>query len=196
MILFTADGGEMFRRIMVANRGEVAARIVRTAKKMGIETVAVASTADSNAGWLGEATTVVTIGGPRAADSYLNVNALIEVARHHRCSAVHPGWGFLAENAQFAQQCQAVGLTFIGPDAHHLRIMGDKSMARSTMTDAGLAPIPGSKAVLKSIDEAKAVAKEVGYPLLLKAVAGGGGRGMRGVESEEHLGAAFMEASA
>ena len=186
----------MFRRILIANRGEVAARVMRTAHRMGIEVVAVASTADRHHKWLDGADAVVTIGSPAAADSYLDQDALIEVALHHQCSAVHPGWGFLAENDQFALRCAAAGITFIGPSARHLREMGDKSLARATMTALGLEPIPGSDAPVDSVQAAGAMAKTIGFPVLLKAVAGGGGRGMRPVERPEDLASGFEQASA
>ncbi|MEQ1564879.1 MAG: biotin carboxylase N-terminal domain-containing protein [Myxococcota bacterium] len=185
----------MFRRILIANRGEVAARVLRTCSRMGIETVAVASAADRGSAWLAEATHTVTIGAPRSAASYLDQDALIEVALHHKCAAVHPGWGFLAENAEFCARVTAAGLTFVGPEPRHLRQMGDKAEARRTMGSLGMPLIPGS-APLGSVDEALREAARVGYPALLKAVAGGGGRGMRGVSAPEELPAAFAEASA
>ncbi|MEQ1508652.1 MAG: biotin carboxylase N-terminal domain-containing protein, partial [Myxococcota bacterium] len=135
----------MFRRILIANRGEVAARVLRTCRRLGVEVVAVASAADRDAAWLADATVVATIGGPRPAASYLDVDALIEVALHHGCSAVHPGWGFLAENAGFAARCAAAGLTFVGPAPRHLRTMGDKALARTTMGALGLPLIPGTE---------------------------------------------------
>jgi acetyl-CoA carboxylase, biotin carboxylase subunit len=185
----------LFRRILIANRGEVAARVLRTCRRLGVEVVAVASEADREAAWLADAAVVATLGGPRPAQSYLDPDALIEVALHHRCAAVHPGWGFLSENAEFATKVAAAGLTFIGPAPRHLRVMGDKAEARRTMGDLGLPLIPGTGA-LSSIEEAQEAAARFGYPVLLKAVAGGGGRGMRGVEDPADLPAAFREASA
>jgi acetyl-CoA carboxylase biotin carboxylase subunit len=185
----------MFRRILIANRGEVAARVLRTCKRLGIEVVAVASEADRRSAWLAEADAVAVLGGPRAAQSYLDQDALIEVARHHRCAAVHPGWGFLAENPVFAARVVAAGLTFIGPEPRHMRLMGDKAVARQTMGDLGLPLIPGAPP-LATVEDALREADRVGYPVLLKAVAGGGGRGMRGVERADDLPAAFAEASA
>ncbi|TNE88303.1 MAG: acetyl-CoA carboxylase biotin carboxylase subunit [Deltaproteobacteria bacterium] len=186
----------MFRRILIANRGEVAARVARTAARLGIETVAVASAADADQAWLSEVDRVVRIGPARAARSYLDVEALIEVGRHTGCAAVHPGWGFLSENEHFAARCEAAGLTFIGPRPRHIREFGDKSLARATMGKLGMPLIPGSKEPVADAEHAKRVAEEVGYPVLLKAVAGGGGRGMRGVDRPEDLAAAFEEASA
>ena len=186
----------MFRRILIANRGEVAARVVRTCKKMGVETVVVASDVDRSQAWLAEATHVVTIGSARAAASYLDQDALLEVARQFGCAAVHPGWGFLAENDRFAVRCAAAGVTFIGPAPKHLKAMGDKAIARKTMAALGLPLIPGSPGAIESAAAAEKEADRIGYPLLLKAVAGGGGRGMRGVERREDVAAAFESASA
>jgi acetyl-CoA carboxylase biotin carboxylase subunit len=185
----------VFRRILIANRGEVAARVARTARRMGIEVVAVASTADRSASWLAEADVVVTIGGPRPAASYLDQEALIEVGLHHRCAAVHPGWGFLAENDAFATRCEAAGLTFIGPPGPLMRTMGDKAEARRTMEALGLPGIPGSPGPLADVAEARAIAERLGYPVLLKAVAGGGGRGMRAVEAPGQLEEAWQSAT-
>ncbi len=186
----------MFRRILIANRGEVAARVLRTCRRMGVEVVAVASAADRDAAWLADADVVVGLGGARASESYLDQDALIEAALRHRCAAVHPGWGFLAENDRFASRCTAAGLTFIGPEPRHLREMGDKALARRTMASLGLPVIPGTRDPLEDAAAARRAADEVGYPVLLKAVAGGGGRGMRRVDDPADLEAAFAEASA
>lgn len=186
----------MFRRILIANRGEVAARVARTARRMGIEVVAVASTADADAGWLALADEVVVIGAPKAAASYLDQEALIEVGLHHRCAAVHPGWGFLSENDAFATRCEAAGLTFIGPPGPLMRQMGDKARARATMEALGLPGIPGSDGVLETLADARSTAERLGYPVLLKAVAGGGGRGMRAVDGPESLEDAWSAATA
>ena len=191
----------MFRRILIANRGEVAARVARTCRRLGIQTVAVASDVDRSQAWLrdtglGEVDRVVTIGPARAAASYLDQDALIEVARHYGCAAVHPGWGFLAENEAFAVRCAAAGITFIGPSPRHQREMGDKSQARRSMASLGLPVIPGTDAPLSGVEDAMRAAEEVGYPVLLKAVAGGGGRGMRAVDRPEDLRSAFENASA
>ncbi|MEN0066713.1 MAG: acetyl-CoA carboxylase biotin carboxylase subunit [Myxococcota bacterium] len=186
----------MFRRILMANRGEVAARVLRTCQRLGIEMVAVASAADREAKWLADADAVVTIGPAAASGSYLHAETLIEVALHHGCAAIHPGWGFLSENARFATQCEAAGLTFIGPNPRHLREMGDKALARATMKTLGLPLIPGSDGPLSDVNDAKRVLEKVGTPALLKAVSGGGGRGMRRVDHADQLEAAFSEAQA
>jgi acetyl-CoA carboxylase biotin carboxylase subunit len=186
----------MFRKLLIANRGEVAARVARTARRMGIRVVAVASAADRDQAWLRTVDEVVTIGPGRAAQSYLDQAAILEAARRTGASAVHPGWGFLSENDVFATRCEAAGLTFVGPSPHHLRIMGDKAMARRTMTALGLPGIPGSPDAVADAAEAARVADEVGYPVLLKAVAGGGGRGMRAVEGPAEVAGAFAQASA
>ncbi len=185
----------MFRRILIANRGEVAARILRTCRRMGVQTVAVASDVDRDQQWLADATVVVGLGGARAQDSYLDQDALIEIAKHHHCAAVHPGWGFLAENELFATRCASAGITFIGPSPRHQKAMGDKALARKTMKALGLDPIPGSDDAVGSVEEALRLADVIGYPVLLKAVAGGGGRGMRPVDRPEDLKAAFESAS-
>ncbi len=185
----------MFRRLLIANRGEVAARIARTARHMGIEVVAVVSEVDRDAAWLRLADVVVPIGPAHPGQSYLDVDTILEVARHTRCAALHPGWGFLAENDRFAARCGAAGITFVGPAPRSMRLMGDKALARATMRDLGLSPIPGSKDPVGDAAEAARVAEEVGYPVLLKAVAGGGGRGMRGVDGPEGIEAAFASAT-
>jgi acetyl/propionyl-CoA carboxylase alpha subunit len=186
----------MFRRLLIANRGEVAARVARTARRMGIETVVVASTADLDQQWLADVDRVVPIGPARASQSYLNVDAVVEVAIAHGCSAVHPGWGFLAENAGFAARLEAAGVTFVGPRPRHLRAMGDKALARKEMAALGLPVIPGSKEPLRDVEDARRRADELGYPVLLKAVAGGGGRGMRPVDRPDELAGAFRDAAA
>ena len=186
----------MFRRLLIANRGEVAARVLRTCRSLGIETVAVASAADLGSSWLEGATMVVALGGARPADSYLDAGALVEVGRRHRCAAVHPGWGFLSENPDFAAMVESSGMTFVGPTPRAMRSMGDKSVARATFAELGLPVIPGTREPLADAAAAHAEAERVGYPVLLKAVAGGGGRGMRVVERPEDLDAAFDAASA
>lgn len=186
----------MFRRILIGNRGEVAARVLRTCRRLGIETVAVASAADLDSAWLQDATVVVPLGGARASESYLDAGALIEVGLHHRCAAVHPGWGFLSENAWFARRCEAAGLTFIGPDPSHIAWFGDKAVARDTMAALGMPVIPGSDGALSDLDAARRLADEIGYPVLLKAVSGGGGRGMRAVDGPDALADAWRDATA
>ncbi|MFK7928519.1 MAG: acetyl/propionyl/methylcrotonyl-CoA carboxylase subunit alpha [Myxococcota bacterium] len=186
----------MFRRLLIANRGEVAARVLKTCQRLGIETVAVASAADLGSAWLEGATTVVPLGPARSAESYLDASAILEVALHHGCSALHPGWGFLSENAIFARRCEAAGISFVGPDPHHMALMGDKARARDTMKALGMPVIPGSEGALSDLEEARRLADEIGYPVLLKAVAGGGGRGMRGVEAPDGLADAWRDATA
>lgn len=186
----------MFRRLLVANRGEVAARVASTARRMGIHTIVVASEADRDAQWLQEVDEVVVLGGARSAESYLDQEALLATARHTRAAAIHPGWGFLSENDVFARRVIDAGLAWIGPSPESIRTMGDKALARQTMRALGLDPIPGSQNPIGRLSEAKAVAEEVGYPVLIKAVAGGGGRGMRGVSDPASLPEAFEAASA
>lgn len=186
----------MFRKLLIANRGEVAVRILRTCKRMGIQTVAVVSDADMNAQWLSDADEVVRIGAAKAAASYLNQNAILEVGRHTGCSAVHPGWGFLSENHIFAQRCEGQGMSFVGPAPRHLIEMGDKARARATMQGLGIPVIPGSEGCLATVAEARILADSMGYPVLLKAVAGGGGRGMRVARDQSEIESAFQEAAA
>ena len=183
----------MFRRILIANRGEVVSRIIRTCNRMGIETVVVTSSADRDLAYLSEATEVAEIGGVR---SYLDMDAIIDAAKRTRCAAIHPGWGFLSENPIFAARCEAVGITFIGPSPGAMRQMADKSTARETMTKLGLFPIPGWSDKILSLENAFKAAEQIGYPLLLKAVSGGGGRGMRQVHESAQLESAFQSASA
>jgi acetyl-CoA carboxylase biotin carboxylase subunit len=182
----------MFRRLLVANRGEVAARILRTARRMGIETVAVSSAPDRALSYLDLADEVVELPGRRP---YLDQAALIEAAEATRCSALHPGWGFLAENPTFAARCDAARITFVGPRPRSMREMADKSMARSTMSSLGLAPVPGTS-VLPTPESARQAAEQMGPPVLLKALAGGGGRGMRRVFAVGEAADAFSAASA
>jgi acetyl-CoA carboxylase, biotin carboxylase subunit len=183
----------MFRRILIANRGEVAARVLRTCRRMGIQAVAVTTDADADLAWLHDADEVVNIGGRRA---YLDADALLAAAQKTHCSAVHPGWGFLSENATFAARCEAVRLSFIGPRPRSMREMGNKAVGRATMLGLGLPPIPGTDGVLDDVLGARDAARDLGYPVLLKALAGGGGRGMRKVYAEADLEQAFDEATA
>ena len=186
----------MFRRILIANRGEVAARVLRTCRSMGVQVVAVASAADADHTWLSDVDEVVRIGPARASGSYLDQDALIEAALATHCAAVHPGWGFLAENATFAARCAAAGLTFIGPSPGDIRRFGDKALARDTMAALGMPIIPGTREPVRTLAEARSEAERIGYPVLLKAVAGGGGRGMRAVDTPSELDAAWAEATA
>ena len=151
----------MFRRILIANRGEVAARVARTCKRMGIRSVAVASAADRDAQWLADADDVVVLGPAQASASYLDVGAILTAATRTGATAIHPGWGFLSENEAFAVRCEAAGLAFVGPYPTHLRQMGDKSVARATMSALGMPIIPGSKEPCATVDDARRVAEEV-----------------------------------
>lgn len=186
----------MFKRILIANRGEIAVRIIRACRELGIETVAVYSTADANALHVQLATLAVCIGPAKAAQSYLNQTAILTAAIESGCEAIHPGYGFLSENDEFADLCTQCGLTFIGPSGDVIRRMGNKSAARSLMIEAGVPVVPGSDGVLQNAEQALEVAQRIGYPVLLKASAGGGGRGMRRVFSAEELPAAFASAQA
>jgi acetyl-CoA carboxylase biotin carboxylase subunit len=188
----------MFRRILVANRGEVAARICRTACRLGIQTVVLASEADAGAAWLLDAalvSEVAFLSGVKPKDTYLNQDRILELARHHQCSALHPGWGFLAENALFATRCASYGIRFIGPPPAAMHRLGNKVASRKTMKAGGVPVLPGSEGVV-SLEEARAVANNAGYPVLLKARSGGGGRGMRRVYAEAELESAFAQATA
>ncbi len=184
----------MFRSVLIANRGEIALRVIRACKEMGVRAVAVYSEADSKSPHLDEADDRVCIGGSRSAESYLNMEAIIQAAAQKECQALHPGYGFLAENARFSALCAQSKITFIGPPPHAIRLMGDKARARETMKGLGLEPIPGSDGTLKGPDHAREAASRIGYPVLLKASAGGGGKGMRVVENEGALESAFNEA--
>ncbi len=186
----------MFRRIFVANRGEVAVRIARAAQSLSIEAVCAVSTADRDASWTEAFESVVCVGESAPSRSYLRAEALVQAARQSRCSAVHPGWGFLAENPRFAALCLQHGLTFIGPRPAVTERMGLKWPAKAAMAAAGLEGIPGSEGVLAGPEEALQAARRVGYPVLLKADAGGGGRGMRLAQSEEELPGAYEAAHA
>ncbi|MEG1657473.1 MAG: acetyl-CoA carboxylase biotin carboxylase subunit [Oscillibacter sp.] len=186
----------MFKRILIANRGEIALRVLRACREMEIETVAVYSTADAEALCVQLATRAVCIGPAKAADSYLNQNALLTVAKATGCDAVHPGYGFLSENADFADACAANGLTFIGPSGDTIRSAGSKAAACALMRAAGVPTVPGSDGALADADQALEVAEAVGYPVLVKAAAGGGGRGIRRCDKPEDLPAAFEAARA
>lgn len=185
----------MFRKVLVANRGEIALRIIRACHAVGAKAVAVYSEADADSPHLREADETICIGGGPPSSSYLVQDALLEAATITGCQAIHPGFGFLSENARFAVRCEDHKLTFIGPPSRCMRLMGDKATARRTMRDAGLPVLPGSKDILTSLDEARERADVVGYPVLLKATAGGGGRGMRRVDSADQLENAWNEAT-
>ena len=174
-------------RILIANRGEIALRIHRAAHEMGIETVAVHSTADADAMHVRLADHAVCIGPPAAKDSYLNVAAIISAAEITHADAIHPGYGFLSENAQFAEIVESHGITWIGPKPEHIRTMGDKIEAKRTAGALGLPLVPGSDGAVSEINEAKAIAEKAGYPVIIKAASGGGGRGMKVCNSPEEL---------
>lgn len=186
----------MFKRILIANRGEIALRIIRCCREMNIETVMVYSTADASSLPVMLATHSVCIGPAKASESYLKEDAIIEAAIKMNCDAIHPGYGFLSENAGFAQKCEEHGIIFIGPSAEIIRKMGDKQAARELMQKSGVPTVPGSKGLVETVAEAKEVADEIGYPVLIKASAGGGGKGMRRAYTPEELEKAFETAKA
>ena len=177
----------MFKKVLIANRGEIAVRIIRACRELGVRCVAVYSTADRNALHAQIADEAVCIGPPATKDSYLNMNAVIQAAINVGAEAIHPGFGFLSENAEFARLCEKSGIVFIGPSYKSIEMLGDKAAAKETMAAAGVPVIPGSKGAVKSIDEAKEIAEKCGYPVLVKASAGGGGRGIRRVDSPDDL---------
>ena len=184
----------MFKRVLIANRGEIAVRVIRACQELGIETVAVYSTADADSLHVQLATRAVCVGPARAAESYLNLPALLTAATESGCDAVHPGYGFLSENAEFADLCAKCGLTFIGPSGDMIRQMGNKSAARALMRANRVPVVPGSDGPLPHARAALDLAGTIGYPVLLKASAGGGGRGMRRVDAPEDLERLFQEA--
>ncbi|WP_025884556.1 acetyl-CoA carboxylase biotin carboxylase subunit [Asaia prunellae] len=177
----------MFSKILIANRGEIALRILRACREMGIATVAVHSTADADAMHVRLADEAVCIGPPSSRESYLNVAAILSAATITGAEAIHPGYGFLSENADFAETVEEHGFVFIGPTAHHIRTMGDKIMAKTTMRELGVPLVPGSDGALRDLAAAREVAAQVGYPVLIKAAAGGGGRGMKVAQSEAEI---------
>ena len=186
----------MFNKILIANRGEIALRIVRACKEMGIETVVVHSTADANGMAVRMADESVCIGPAPSRQSYLNIPAILTAAQLTNADAIHPGIGFLSENEEFARMVEEHGYTFIGPSPEHIRQMGDKAVAKNTAKSFGLPVVPGSDGVLKSVEEGFALAKKIGFPVLLKAVAGGGGKGMKVSHSESDFASALAQASA
>ncbi len=177
----------MFSKILIANRGEIALRILRASKELGIQTVAVHSTADADAMHVRLADESVCIGPPAARDSYLNIPALLAACEITGADAVHPGYGFLSENARFAEILEAHGVAFIGPTSEHIRIMGDKIEAKATAKRLGIPVVPGSAGAVTPQDDAHAIAREIGYPVLVKAASGGGGRGMKVALNAEEL---------
>jgi acetyl-CoA carboxylase biotin carboxylase subunit len=192
----TKDSKKNFKKILIANRGEIALRVIRTCREMGIKTVAVYSTADKDSLHVRFADEAVCIGKPASADSYLNIPHLMSAMEITNADAVHPGYGFLAENAKFAEICGEHGIKFIGPTPDQIRSMGDKITAKETMIKAGVPVVPGSGGLLESVDHAKETAKEIGYPVILKATAGGGGKGMRVVWEESEIEKAYNTAKA
>jgi acetyl-CoA carboxylase, biotin carboxylase subunit len=177
----------MFKKILIANRGEIALRVIRTCREMGIKTVAVYSTADKDSLHVKFADEAVCIGRPAGADSYLNIAHIMAAAEITNADGIHPGYGFLAENARFAEICGEHNIKFIGPTPDQIRSMGDKITAKETMIRAGVPVVPGGEGLLESLEEAISMAKDVGYPIILKATAGGGGKGMRVVWKEEDM---------
>jgi len=186
----------VFKKILIANRGEIALRIIRTCREMGIKTVAVYSTADKDSLHVRFADEAVCIGKPQSSESYLNIPHIMAAAEITNADAIHPGYGFLAENANFSEICAQYGIKFIGPTPEMIRSMGDKMTAKETMIKAGVPVIPGSEGLLESLEEARVLAKEMGYPIILKATAGGGGKGMRVVWEEAELERAYNTAKA
>lgn len=177
----------MLKKILIANRGEIAVRIIRACRELGISTVAIYSETDKDALHVKISDEAYCIGKTFVKDSYLNVKNILSVAIHAKVDAIHPGYGFLSENTDFAQMCEEFGIKFIGPCPEIISLMGDKSNARDTMKRAGVPTVPGTDGEIQNIDEAIAIAKEIGYPVIVKASAGGGGKGMRVVNSEDEL---------
>jgi acetyl-CoA carboxylase biotin carboxylase subunit len=186
----------MIRKVLVANRGEIALRVMRACHELGIPTVAIHSTADVDAMHVKYADESVCVGNPPSADSYLNIPRILAAAEITGADAVHPGYGFLAENAEFAEIVQSAGLTWIGPNAAIIRRMGDKNQARLSAIEAGVAVIPGSDGIAEDVEQAARTAAQLGYPVMIKAVAGGGGKGMRPARDEAELRSAFGMAQA
>jgi acetyl-CoA carboxylase, biotin carboxylase subunit len=186
----------VFKKVLIANRGEIALRVIRTCREMGIKTVAVYSTADRDSLHVKFADEAVCIGKPQSSDSYLNIPHLMSAAEITNADAIHPGYGFLAENAKFAQICADHQIKFIGPTPDMINSMGDKITAKDTMIKAGVPVVPGGEGLLESLDEAKGLAKGMGYPVILKATAGGGGKGMRIVWEDSEMERAYNNAKA
>lgn len=184
----------MIRKVLIANRGEIAVRIIRACKELGIKTVAIYSEADKDAMHTELADEAICVGKPKSKDSYLNVSNIISAAVITKCNAIHPGFGFLSENAEFAAICEECNIKFIGPSSKTISIMGDKSRAREIMKKANVPVIPGSDGIVKNIEDAYIEAKRIGYPVMVKAALGGGGKGIRIVHSKEELENAFFTA--
>ena len=186
----------MFEKILIANRGEIALRVIRACREMGIHCVAVHSTADSDAMHVRMADESVCIGPPAGADSYLSIPAIISACEISGAQAIHPGYGFLSENARFVQILEDHGLSFIGPTAEHIRIMGDKITAKDTMKALGVPCVPGSDGGVQTLEQAKKIGEQIGYPVIIKATAGGGGRGMKVAKGATDMEHAFLTARA
>ena len=185
----------MFKKILIANRGEIALRIIRTCKELGIKTVAVYSEADKNSLHVTFADEAVCIGPALSKDSYLKIPVIISAAQITGAEAIHPGYGFLAENASFSEICSESGIKFIGPSPEMIHLMGNKANAKETMRKNGIPVIPGSDGVVANVIDGKAIAQEIGFPVIVKASAGGGGKGMRIVQEESEFENAFQTAS-
>lgn len=186
----------MIKKLLIANRGEIAVRIIRACNEMGIESVAVYSTADKDSLHVQLADEAICIGGPLPKDSYLNMNAIIQAACNTGCDAIHPGFGFLSENSHFARVVEECGFIFVGPSAELIDMLGNKSQARKMMKEAGIPIIPGSKEVVTSVSHGRQIASEIGYPVIIKASNGGGGRGMRVIENEDEFESQYLNAKA
>ena len=186
----------MFQRVLIANRGEIAVRILRACREIGVDAVTVYSAADADSLHVQLSPNAVCIGPAKAADSYLNVDALLTVAKETGCDAIHPGYGFLSENADFAQRCADLGIAFIGPSGAVIQAMGNKAAARELMQKHNVPVVPGSDGPVETAQDAVEIARKIGYPVLVKASAGGGGRGMRRVDQPEELAAKFEEGRA
>jgi len=184
----------MFKKILIANRGEIALRVIRACREMGIQSVAVHSTADANSMFVRLADESVCIGPPQGKDSYLNIPAIISAATVTGAEAIHPGYGFLSENAQFARMIEEHGFTFIGPKPEHIEKMGDKVMAKKTVIELGLPVVPGSPGAVQSVEEGLEICNNAGYPVIIKAASGGGGKGMQVVRSDAEFQEAFTTA--
>ena len=186
----------MFKRILIANRGEIALRVIRACREMGVETVAIYSQADRDASYLELADEAICVGSARAADSYLRIDQVISAAEIGNVQAIHPGYGFLSENAHFAEVCRSCNITFIGPTPEAMALVGDKNSARALAREAGVPCVPGSDGIVANEQEAVTIARSIGFPVLLKATAGGGGKGMRVASNEQGLSPAWRQASA
>src|ERR1700736_1702152 len=186
--------GHMFEKVLIANRGEIALRIIRACKELGIRTLAVYSEADVDSLHVQLADEAICIGAAPSSESYLKIDRILSAAEVGDVDAIHPGYGFLAENAHFAEVCQSCNIKFIGPPVRAMQAMGDKNSARTCARKAGVPVTPGSDGIVESEKEALKVARKIGYPLMIKAVSGGGGRGMRTAHNEASLGPAFHAA--